>query len=1357
MPHQTNDGSPSPTTLPPNPFSEAVRLSPRPSAPGPVDLTSPTRPSRTPRTRDTSRGGGERLRKPKKTKSEDELRLIGDYYTPADSVAAPDPTSYFQSSSMAKPPSNNSFKPVNTLDDRPGTAKPKKYGKSSQRFRSIGHVPGNGELGYLKSLGNVETPTRASSSRGIRSTSQSPTKRRKITHEKPTEVIDLSEDDDMQEMSSHRTPRTPAMPSSLPRSAHSSRSRGSVAGGLTLSTTRSGVRSTNEFMFVEGQVKGRMAARKQQSPDVQLRGSYGRSVSGSVTPRLKDPAMSSIEDGILSGSTSTRRKILTSFRQGESGLASADGGVVINLQHDTTSRHFPNAQINESSMGGKLQTTNKRQASADQNELRKFRRTTDIGLTTDSVSDDELGMDPPQYQAAKGTNRRTESDVTRAAKSGAKRGPHKDAGGSSSWPLIWARSLKFDSHCITPSQERDEWLFIRSGDEPKTWRIVSYDDASGHFKTQDTITPQDVITVLADETGRVRLEGSRAQDGNRRIVDLEFRMTQDFREFCNRHVEELTGRSRVTLKSEEHMTTIFSKSLIRNDKIGTSPLISDATPTESHHEIADIRSQKRPLWSAMRPAIQEPTATSSADGGLARSSRHGTLPATTHSVRLVRSTRASGRSFDVKDDDHLNQAERYSVIHGLGTPWRESLTFGEGRQRATVNFTDLERLDEGEFLNDNLIDFYMIYCFKQSKVPDKKIYFFNTFFYSRLTENTGRASMNYKAVERWTSKVDIFNYDYVVVPINQDTHWFLAIICNVDKMKRKAIQEDFSDAPGEGLSSGNTVEAKAEGPVVPGAPTEQKAIDIADPPLPSSRAASVEQVDKDVNLFDEKSGLDLIDREGTGTEVEQLHSSAAQSPVLQTVQDDTTQKLPSIFDQVDVPKTVLSNLKTSQTKALKRRAMGPRRDPDQPVIIVMDSLGQTRGSAVRALKDWIAAEGREKRGMDAEIREKGVYPKSNQIPTQSNFSDCGLFLLGYAEKFFQDPDEFKRKLLLGEMTADADWPELKPAEMRNSLRTIILDLAKEQKLTESKKKRAKTMAATKADAEHSAKRLAETSAVPTPAVVEPVVTASARIQRDAGPGQDGYASALLHQFEDAGADEKGTSEAEATATATATASEPSSDRGCVPQLGSPFKPKQCAAQSLSSQELSNAKEKVLAADACVAAEEAMDTSAQSKISPVIRRRPEVRVRVVQGSRREQGSKAAWPRAAVACHQMSPRRRWNSPLKKSKQVEEGEEDEVDVMQSVGRRANKSPTGQTCTDEEQRRKTKSPNSGSRERPMEIDCGEETQAVAMDVDGQGNVSRHVDDDDDGDAEIQETPTPERSRAGVDDGACDRDAIVL
>jgi hypothetical protein len=170
-------------------------------------------------------------------------------------------------------------------------------------------------------------------------------------------------------------------------------------------------------------------------------------------------------------------------------------------------------------------------------------------------------------------------------------------------------------------------------------------------------------------------------------------------------------------------------------------------------------------------------------------------------------------------------------------------------------------------------------------------------------------------------------------------------------------------------------------------------------------------------------------------------------------------KSPSIFDQLqfasahagdsmadpDVSvRVVPSNHKPPTGKKPKRKPVLPKRDPTNPVIVILDSLGSTRTNAVRALKSWLKAEGMEKRGMEVEIKEKGLYPKASQIPMQDNFSDCGVFVLGYATKFLQDPDTFRIKILTGEMSAHTDWPDMKPSVMRTDLRNILFDLHKKQ-------------------------------------------------------------------------------------------------------------------------------------------------------------------------------------------------------------------------------------------------------------------------------------------------------------------------
>ena len=39
------------------------------------------------------------------------------------------------------------------------------------------------------------------------------------------------------------------------------------------------------------------------------------------------------------------------------------------------------------------------------------------------------------------------------------------------------------------------------------------------------------------------------------------------------------------------------------------------------------------------------------------------------------------------------------------------------------------------------------------------------------------SSFRHDRVKRWTRKVNIFEKDFIVIPINENYHWYLAIIC----------------------------------------------------------------------------------------------------------------------------------------------------------------------------------------------------------------------------------------------------------------------------------------------------------------------------------------------------------------------------------------------------------------------------------------------------------------------------------------------------------------------------------------------------------------------------------------------------
>ncbi|KAE8255616.1 hypothetical protein A4X06_0g347 [Tilletia controversa] len=110
--------------------------------------------------------------------------------------------------------------------------------------------------------------------------------------------------------------------------------------------------------------------------------------------------------------------------------------------------------------------------------------------------------------------------------------------------------------------------------------------------------------------------------------------------------------------------------------------------------------------------------------------------------------------------------------------------------------SDFAKLDEGEFLNDTLIEFGLKYILDQKRDEGEAgarlaeaMYLYSSFFYKRLSEGKDHLKL-YENVRKWTSRVDIFQKDYLIVPINEHLHWYLAIIVHPRLiLKRKAQQE----------------------------------------------------------------------------------------------------------------------------------------------------------------------------------------------------------------------------------------------------------------------------------------------------------------------------------------------------------------------------------------------------------------------------------------------------------------------------------------------------------------------------------------------------------------------------------------
>lgn len=174
------------------------------------------------------------------------------------------------------------------------------------------------------------------------------------------------------------------------------------------------------------------------------------------------------------------------------------------------------------------------------------------------------------------------------------------------------------------------------------------------------------------------------------------------------------------------------------------------------------------------------------------------------------------------------------------------------------------------------------------------------------------------------------------------------------------------------------------------------------------------------------------------------NSSKLQSPTA-----EETARIEKLSIDDSIPKGILGDTSASpaNTKKKGKRKSGPpmkKFDPEEPIVLILDSLGLSHPSTVRALKDYIRQEGQAKRGMDASITQNAFNVREAHIPMQSNWTDCGVYLLGYVQKFFADPRDFVTRILTREMDGVADWPDMKASQIRHAMREILQGLAKQQ-------------------------------------------------------------------------------------------------------------------------------------------------------------------------------------------------------------------------------------------------------------------------------------------------------------------------
>ncbi|XP_055800666.1 ubiquitin-like-specific protease 1D isoform X2 [Solanum dulcamara] len=100
--------------------------------------------------------------------------------------------------------------------------------------------------------------------------------------------------------------------------------------------------------------------------------------------------------------------------------------------------------------------------------------------------------------------------------------------------------------------------------------------------------------------------------------------------------------------------------------------------------------------------------------------------------------------------------------------------------------SDMESLAPEAYLSSTIMNCYIRYLQKTKPHADVDEYhFFNTYFYQKLKDavlsKQNEKEASFVRLRRWWKGVNIFEKAYIFLPIHEDLHWSLIIICIPDK------------------------------------------------------------------------------------------------------------------------------------------------------------------------------------------------------------------------------------------------------------------------------------------------------------------------------------------------------------------------------------------------------------------------------------------------------------------------------------------------------------------------------------------------------------------------------------------------
>uniref|UniRef100_A0A8B9BTJ0 SUMO specific peptidase 7 n=1 Tax=Anser brachyrhynchus TaxID=132585 RepID=A0A8B9BTJ0_9AVES len=239
-------------------------------------------------------------------------------------------------------------------------------------------------------------------------------------------------------------------------------------------------------------------------------------------------------------------------------------------------------------------------------------------------------------------------------------------------------------------------------------------------------------------------------------------------------------------KSSEFVFLELSRPLTEEEEARLSELIADISKKNRAPDLPEFLSLKQalPLFKDLSP---EESSFMSSSKDLLKQCVTKENTSYAHEPSYALANKQSSGCYSISLSSALN--EEWKEVRETGAV-KNLIVYPPPPAKGGLGVTreDLECLEYGEFLNDVIIDFYLKYLLleKAPKHLAERTHIFSSFFYKCLTRTeknsegdpkVSAAQRRHKRVRTWTRHINIFNKDYIFVPVNEESHWYIAVIC----------------------------------------------------------------------------------------------------------------------------------------------------------------------------------------------------------------------------------------------------------------------------------------------------------------------------------------------------------------------------------------------------------------------------------------------------------------------------------------------------------------------------------------------------------------------------------------------------